>query len=143
MPKMGLIVPRMEAVMLALVVDDSRAIRTILCRILASLGLETADADNGRSGLDTLNAMTVLPDVVFVDWNMPEVDGLEFISAVRARPEWRDISIIMVSSESEPGRIARALVAGAHEYVIKPFTPDAIDDKLRLLGLVAANAGTR
>ncbi|MFF5289451.1 response regulator [Paractinoplanes globisporus] len=112
--------------------------RMILSRIVASLGFETAEADNGRTGLEALGDMAVPPDLVLVDWNMPEVGGLEFVAAVRSRPDWRDISIIMVSTEGERTRIARALAAGAHEYVIKPFTRDAIEDKLSLLGLTGA-----
>jgi two-component system chemotaxis response regulator CheY len=126
----------MEEHVLALVIDDSRAVRQILIRILRRLGFDTVQADNGRTGLETLRALEALPDVVLVDWNMPEVDGLEFVAAVRAEARWRDIALMMVSAEGESGRIVQALAAGAHEYVIKPFTPDAIVEKLRLLGLV-------
>ena len=77
-----------------------------------------------------------LPDLVCVDWNMPVMDGLQFVSAVRANPAWRSVTIMMVTSESEHTQIVRALAAGAHEYVIKPFTADAIRDKLALLGLL-------
>jgi two-component system chemotaxis response regulator CheY len=67
---------------------------------------------------------------------MPEMNGLEFITAVRADPKYRTMTLMMVTTESEQSQIVRALAAGAHEYVIKPFTPDAIIDKLALLGLV-------
>jgi two-component system, chemotaxis family, chemotaxis protein CheY len=122
---------------LALIVDDSRAMRTILTRMLSSLGFDAVEADNGRTGLDALRAMPAPPDVVLVDWNMPEVDGLEFVAAVRSQPAWRAVRIMMVTNESEQGRIGRALVAGAHDYLIKPFTPDTVHDRLHLLGLVA------
>ena len=75
-----------------------------------------------------------MPDLVCVDWNMPVMDGLQFVSAVRSNPAWRQV-IMMVTSESEHGQIVRA-GHGAHEYVIKPFTADAIRDKLALLGLL-------
>ncbi len=78
-----------------------------------------------------------LPDVCLVDWNMPVMNGLDFVVAVRKVPEWRDIALMMVTTESEHGQIVRALAAGAHEYLIKPFPVEAIEDKLRLLGLVA------
>jgi two-component system chemotaxis response regulator CheY len=64
------------------------------------------------------------------------MDGLEFVTRVRANRAWRDVTLVMVTTESEHGQIVRALAAGAHEYVIKPFTPDAIRDKLALLGLL-------
>ncbi len=63
------------------------------------------------------------------------MDGLEFVSRVRAEQDLRDITLMMVTTESEQSQIVKALAAGAHEYVIKPFTPDAIVDKLGLLGL--------
>jgi two-component system chemotaxis response regulator CheY len=75
-----------------------------------------------------------------VDWNMPEMNGLEFVMAVRAEPRLRSMTLMMVTTESEQSQIVRALAAGAHEYVIKPFTPDAIAEKLALLGLVPAGS---
>ncbi len=119
--------------MRALVVDDSRAMRMILVRTLQGAGFEVAEAGNGQEALDQMEA--ALPDVALVDWNMPVMDGLTFVTKVRARPEWRQVTLMMVTTESEHGQIVRALAAGAHEYVIKPFTPEAILDKLGLLGL--------
>jgi two-component system chemotaxis response regulator CheY len=123
--------------MLALVVDDSRAMRSILTRLLSGLGFDVAQAGDGAEAMQVLDAGTC-PDVVLVDWNMPVMDGLTFIKAVRGREEFRDISLMMVTTESEQGQIVRALAAGAHEYVIKPFTDEVIAEKLALLGLVAA-----
>ena len=124
--------------MRALVIDDSRAMRRIVSGILEGLGYETQQAGDGREGLDVLEGLArdQLPDLVCVDWNMPVMDGLQFVSAVRSNPAWRQVTIMMVTSESEHGQIVRALAAGAHEYVIKPFTADAIRDKLALLGLL-------
>ena len=121
--------------MRALVIDDSRAMRRIVTGILTGLGYEVRDAGHGREGLDVLDEGW-LPDLVCVDWNMPVMDGLQFVSAVRANPAWRSMTIMMVTSESEQGQIVRALATGAHEYLIKPFTADAIRDKLALLGLL-------
>jgi len=120
---------------LAMVVDDSRAMRMILCRILASLGYETLQADNGRSGLEVLRSADALPVLVLVDWNMPEMDGIEFISAVRAQESWLDVTLMMVTTEGDKPQVARAFAAGAHEYVTKPFTAETIQQKLTLLGL--------
>ena len=119
----------------ALVNDDSRAMRRIVSGILGDLGFEVEQAEHGREGLDVLGRGW-LPDLVCVDWNMPVMDGLQFVSAVRSNPAWRSVTIMMVTSESEHTQIVRALAAGAHEYVIKPFTADAIRDKLALLGLL-------
>ena len=121
--------------MRALVIDDSRAMRRIVSSILIGFGYEIRDAGHGREGLDVLEEGWV-PDLVCVDWNMPVMDGLQFVSAVRSNPAWRGVTIMMVTSESEHTQIVRALAAGAHEYVIKPFTADAIRDKLALLGLL-------
>ena len=123
--------------MLALVVDDSRAMRAILTRLLSGLGFDVAQAGHGEEALSELDAGTK-PDVILVDWNMPVMDGLTFIRAVRERHDMRDVSLMMVTTESEQAQIVRALAAGAHEYVIKPFTDEAIAEKLALLGLVAA-----
>jgi two-component system, chemotaxis family, chemotaxis protein CheY len=122
--------------MLALVVDDSRAMRSILTRLLSGLGFDVAQAGDGAEALSVLDT-GARPDVILVDWNMPVMDGLTFIKNVRAREDLRDISLMMVTTESEQGQIVRALAAGAHEYVIKPFTDEVIAEKLALLGLVA------
>src|SRR3954451_5828087 len=119
----------------ALVIDDSRAMRRIVSQILEGLGFEVRDAGHRREGLDAL-AEGWIPIPCTVDWNMPVMDGLQFVSAVRANPALRNVTIMMVTSESEHTQIVRALAAGAHEYVIKPFTADAIRDKLALLGLL-------
>ena len=125
--------------MRALVIDDSRAMRRIVSSILEGFGYEVRDAGNGREGLDVLNEGWV-PDLATVDWNMPVMDGLQFVAAVRSNPVWRSLTLMMVTSESEHTQIVRALAAGAHEYVIKPFTADAMRDKLALLGLLPQEA---
>lgn len=121
--------------MRALVIDDSRTMRRIISGVLQSLGFETVEAGDGRQALDVLEAGTPV-DLACIDWNMPVMDGLEFVTAVRENRAWKDVTLMMVTTESETGQIVRALAAGAHEYVIKPFTPDALRDKLQLLGLV-------
>jgi two-component system chemotaxis response regulator CheY len=123
--------------MLALVVDDSRAMRAILTRLMSGLGFDVAQAADGAQALAVLDA-GARPDVCLVDWNMPVMNGLEFVKSVRARADLRDVSLMMVTTESEQSQIVRALAAGAHEYVLKPFTDEVITEKLALLGLVAA-----
>lgn len=121
--------------MRALVIDDSRTMRRIVVAALRSLGFETVEAQHGREALDVLESGEEV-DLACIDWNMPVMTGYDFVVATRANPEWRDITLMMVTTESEHGHIVRALAAGAHEYVIKPFTADAIRDKLDLLGLL-------
>jgi two-component system chemotaxis response regulator CheY len=124
--------------MIAMVIDDSRAMRLILRRITAQLGFEVCEAGNGREALEYLSGAAELPKFALVDWNMPEMNGLDFVTAVRADQRLRGMTLMMVTTESEQSQIVRALAAGAHEYVIKPFTPDAIEEKLALLGLVSS-----
>ena len=121
--------------MRALVIDDSRTMRRIVAGILAPLGFEIVEAAHGREALDALEAGLEV-ELACIDWNMPVLDGLGFVAAVRRDRRWRDVTLMMVTTESEQAQIVRALAAGAHEYLIKPFTPDAIRDKLQLLGLV-------
>ncbi|MGH2815486.1 MAG: response regulator [Actinomycetota bacterium] len=121
--------------MRALILDDSRAMRMILRRIMHAAGFEVVEAADGRQGLDVLSAGP-LPDVALIDWNMPGIDGLSFVKAVRDDPAYRQMTLMMVTTESEHDQVVRALAAGAHEYIIKPFTADAVVDKLELLGLV-------
>jgi two-component system chemotaxis response regulator CheY len=123
--------------MQALVVDDSRAMRSILTRFMIDLGFDVIQAGDGSEALAELEA-GARPDVALVDWNMPVMDGLTFIKHCRSNPEYRDVVLMMVTTESEQSQIVRALAAGAHEYVIKPFTQDVIAEKLALLGLIAA-----
>lgn len=125
--------------MKALIIDDSRAMRSILRRIVTALDFETEEAGHGQEALALLESGE-LPDVCLVDWNMPVMDGYTFITEVRSNPEWRNVTLMMVTTESEQRQIVRALAAGAHEYVIKPFTPDAIAEKLEMLGLVGGAA---
>ena len=121
--------------MKAFVIDDSRVMRRIVGSILVEVGFETIEAENGQVALDQMEAHD---DVALccIDWNMPVMTGFEFVVEARKRPEWRDVTLMMVTTEGEQDQIVRALAAGAHEYVIKPFTPEVIVDKLQFLGLV-------
>jgi two-component system chemotaxis response regulator CheY len=121
--------------MRALVIDDSRTMRRIVGSRLESLGFEVHQAGDGQEALDLLDDGLEI-ELACIDWNMPVMDGLEFVTRVRADPGRRQITLMMITTESERGQIVRALAAGAHEYLIKPFTPDSIRDKLELLGLV-------
>jgi len=122
--------------MRALVVDDARTVRVILRRILEEMGFETVEADNGRDALTWLSEG--LPtDVALVDWDMPEMNGIAFVHAVRANPKYRNLRIVMVTKETRLHNVKEALEAGADEYIMKPFTKDVVREKLELLGLPA------
>jgi two-component system, chemotaxis family, chemotaxis protein CheY len=124
----------------AIVIDDSRAMRLILCRILARLGFDTVQAGDGQEALELLADLDPPPELALVDWNMDRMDGLAFITEVRRDARLRDMTLVMVTTESEQSQIVRALAAGAHEYVIKPFTEGAMLEKLALLGLTPSAA---
>ena len=118
----------------ALVIDDYKAMRLILGRMLRELGLEVTEANNGSEGLERL-ADGLSPSLILVDWNMPEMTGIEFVEAVRRDPYESPAKVIMVTTETEVPQMQRALASGADEYVMKPFTREAILEKLQLVGL--------
>lgn len=119
--------------MKALVVDDSKAMRMLLVRMLKGMGWETFEAGNGREAIDRLSEVGPT-DLALVDWNMPEMNGYEFVQAARANHEYDDMRIMMVTTETEMEQMMMAIAAGANEYVMKPFTQEIIMDKLQLLG---------
>lgn len=120
--------------MQALVIDDSRAMRLVLNRMLVELGCEVEEAANGREALNRLGD-GFAPEFMLVDWNMPEMSGIEFVEAVRQPPYSSTSRLVMVTTETEVAQVMRALEAGADEYVMKPFTKESISEKLALLGL--------
>lgn len=122
--------------MRVLIVDDSRAMRTMLGRMMTEFGFGILQAGNGREALAVLEAEG-RPDVVLLDWNMPEMNGFEALTAIRADVRWAEVPIIMVTTETEMAQVARAIEHGASEYVMKPFTKDVLQSKLELLGLVS------
>jgi two-component system chemotaxis response regulator CheY len=118
--------------MRALVVDDSRTVRIILRQILQEMGTDVVEAGDGLEALEQLRRNPEI-DLVLVDWNMPVMNGLDFILAVRAQADLDDVRIVMVTTETEGEQVARALQAGANEYVMKPFTKEVLVAKLSLL----------
>lgn len=120
--------------MRALVIDDSRVARAVIRGVLREMEIEATEAADGREGLDALLASPDI-DLVLVDWNMPVMDGLEFIMAVRAKREYDEIKLVMVTTETESEQVSRAMNAGANEYVMKPFTKDVLVAKLSMLDI--------
>ena len=119
----------------ALIIDDSKAMRRILKGIMKGFGFEVAEAEHGQEGVDQLVENNGEFEVVLVDWNMPVMNGLEFVEYARAKPEFADLKIVMVTTETEPARMVKALMTGVDEFVMKPFTPEMLIDKLKLIGV--------
>ena len=123
--------------MRALIIDDSKAMRSILARMLRALEFEVVEAANGREAMERLQAIGKF-DLALVDWNMPEMNGFEFVRAVRAKQMYDGVLLMMVTTETEMENVVRALAAGANEYVMKPFTPEVILEKLRIFGMAGS-----
>lgn len=122
--------------MKAIIIDDSKTMRMMLGKILAEAGFEFIQAEHGQDALDKLKISGPL-DLALVDWNMPVMNGLDFIKALRVLPGYKDMWIMMVTTETEMDNMVKAMVAGANEYVMKPFTKDIILGKLELMGLLS------
>lgn len=121
----------------ALVVEDSTSTRRIIAELLRGAGFEVGEAANGREGLERLMA-TGKPELLVVDWNMPELDGLGLVEAVRADRGYDEVRIMMITTEVDKAHVVKALAAGANEYLMKPFTKEMLADKLALLGFPGA-----
>jgi|ERR1039457_2843532 two-component system chemotaxis response regulator CheY len=119
--------------MRALIVDDSRFVRTFLRGLLEERGIECEEAIDGLAGLDRLNSGKAF-DLALVDWNMPVLNGLEMLTRLRAEG-FSSVKVMMITTEAENEFITSALDAGADEYLMKPFDEDAFDEKLMMLGL--------
>jgi two-component system chemotaxis response regulator CheY len=120
--------------MQALVIDDSRAVRLLVGNILREQGFEVHEAAHGQQGLEQLR-LNPETSLILVDWNMPVMDGLEFIQEVRKSRAWDAVRVVMVTTETESEQVQRAMNAGANEYVMKPFTSEVLVAKLSLLGV--------
>ncbi len=120
--------------MRALVVDDSRFIRNYLHSLFAERGVECVEAADGRQGLNCLRDSGPF-EVALVDWNMPVMSGIEMVQAARADRAFDGTRIVMVTTEAENDHIEAALMAGADEYLVKPFDEAGLFDKLRMAGV--------
>ncbi|WP_297056862.1 response regulator [Thermosulfurimonas sp.] len=118
--------------MKALVVDDSKSIRQIERRYLEEMGFTVVEAENGEEALKILREN---PDVrlIILDWHMPVMNGYEFLKTVRANPEWNQVKIMMVTTENQQKSVIDALMAGANEYLMKPFDREMLETKIRFL----------
>lgn len=121
-------------VKLCLVVDDSRVVRKVSRRILEDLGFEVAEAGDGAEALAWVR--TAMPDVILLDWNMPVMNGLEFLRRLRKEPGGTAPRVVFCSIENDLDRIREALDEGADEYIMKPFDGDIVASKLALAGVL-------
>ena len=121
----------------ALVIDDARSMRMLMRVTLQKLGFRVSEAANGREGLERLSTHE-RPDVVMVDWYMPEMDGEEFVRAVRSRPDLAGLRLVVVTGETDPAQVGKVAATGADTYVSKPFTPETIRERLGAIGVGVA-----
>ncbi len=119
-----------------LIVDDSKAMRTFLSALAQDLRLEAARAEDGCNALEVLQENPDF-DLALVDWEMPRMNGLDFIKAVRANAGYDGIKLMMVTTQNSMDRVTAALEAGATDFLMKPVSRQSLEAKLRLLGVVA------
>nr|WP_255616689.1 response regulator [Microvirga puerhi] len=116
-----------------MIVDDSAVIRKVARRILEEMAFSIKEAENGEAALSI--CQSEMPDVVLLDWNMPVMDGYEFLTRLRRMPGGDKPKILFCTTENDIGHITRALQAGADEYIMKPFDKDIVAAKLQEVGL--------
>ncbi len=121
--------------MKGLVVDDAKVVRVSLGRMMKQLGYEVLEAADGAQALEQMEANPDV-DVVMLDWNMPVMNGYDFLVALRSKPEHGSSpKVIMVTTETGMGQMLKALAAGADEYIMKPFDKDMVSSKMEIVGL--------
>jgi two-component system chemotaxis response regulator CheY len=117
-----------------LVVDDSSVIRKVARRILEDLHFEITEAEDGQQALDACRNQ--MPDAILLDWNMPVMDGLEFLTSLRREPGGDKPVVVFCTTENDVAHIARAIRAGANEYIMKPFDREIVEAKFQEVGLI-------
>lgn len=116
-----------------LIVDDSRVIRKVSRHIVEGLGLDVSEAADGSEALG--KCAEAMPDVILLDWNMPVMDGIEFLTTLRSQPDGGKPKVVFCTTENDVAHIRQAIDAGADEYVMKPFDHDTLQIKLQLVGV--------
>ena len=112
-----------------LIVDDSSTMRRIIINTLTKLGYQSfLEAGNGKEGLDRLGAGAV--DMVITDWNMPEMNGIDFVRHLRSREDGRAVPVLMVTTNAANSDVSEALKAGVNNFVVTPFTADTLKEKI-------------
>ncbi len=120
--------------------DDSKTIRTILARTVTEIGFDVLEAANGREALEVIAAEKTPFNLILLDWDMPEMNGLEMLKRLRRMPEISPPVVVMVTAQSDLDHIGKALDAGANEYVMKPFNKEILVGKLELTGINLSGA---
>lgn len=119
---------------LCMVVDDSGVVRKVSRRILEALGFSVVEAENGQKALEV--AANNLPDFILLDWNMPVMNGIEFLGEFRKKHNANDVKVIFCTTENDMAKIMAAMAAGANEYIMKPFDEEIMRTKLLQMGLI-------
>ena len=117
-----------------MIVDDSSVIRKVARRILEGLEFQVSEAEDGEQALQLCRGE--LPNAILLDWNMPRMDGYEFLRALRRLPGGDGPKVVFCTTENDVAHIARALHAGANEYIMKPFDKDIVTAKFQEIGLI-------
>jgi two-component system chemotaxis response regulator CheY len=117
-----------------LVVDDSSVIRKVARRILEDLQFEITEAEDGQAALDSCRKS--MPEAILLDWNMPIMDGMEFLAQLRKEPDGKKPKVVFCTTENDVAHIAKALRAGADEYIMKPFDREIVEAKFAEVGLI-------
>lgn len=117
-----------------LVVDDSKVVRTVARKILEDLNFEIVEAADGQAAMDECNRQ--MPDAILLDWNMPVMDGIEFLQLLRKSAGGDVPMVVFCTTENDMEHIQRAISAGANEYIMKPFDSDIIQSKFSQIGLL-------
>ena len=117
-----------------LVVDDSRVVRKVARRIIEELGFTCEEAEDGQQAYNFCSGR--MPEVILLDWNMPVMSGIEFLEKLRAMPAGDVPKVVFCTTENDMAHIQRAMVAGANEYIMKPFDTEIIKSKFIQIGLL-------
>lgn len=121
-----------------LIIDDSKAMRTFLQHLASELSFKTEEAEDGRAGLSKLikNDPAEPFDVALVDWDMPNMNGLELVQTIRRNKDFSALKMMMVTTQNTMERVSAALEAGADDFLMKPVTKESLEEKLQILGVV-------
>lgn len=117
-----------------LVVDDSSVIRKVARRILENLEFDIVEAEDGQQALD--KCQDRMPEAILLDWNMPVMDGMDFLVSLRGLPNGGEPKVVFCTTENDIDHISRAISAGANEYIMKPFDREILENKFQEVGLV-------
>lgn len=116
-----------------LVVDDSRVIRKVACRILKELSFDAEEADNGAAAL--MACRKQMPDLILLDWQMPQMSGKDFLKVLRSQTKGNHPVVVLCTTENDISDISEAVAAGADEYIMKPFDRGMLEAKLADVGM--------